>query len=175
MNKSFVPEPISCFRILYVYFIHPYTWVCNITDADDADALALLANTPTQVESLLHSLKRGGWVGGCIGLYVSTNKTEYMCFNREGSISTLKGGPLKLVDKLTYLDSSVSSTESDVSIRLGKAWTAIDKLSIIRKCDLSDKIKQDSFQVAAVSLYCWDIFAISDLRSVSPKPKLHDI
>ena len=44
-----------------------------ITDADYADNIALLANTPAQAESLLHSLKRAA---GGIGLYVTTNKTE---------------------------------------------------------------------------------------------------
>ena len=29
-------------------------------------------------------------------------KTEYQYFNQRGDISTLKGGPLKLVDKFTY-------------------------------------------------------------------------
>ena len=63
-----------------------------------------------------------------------------MRFNRKGDISTLNISPLKLVDKFTYLGSSVSSTESDVNIRQAKAWTAIDRLSIIWKSDLSDKI-----------------------------------
>ena len=41
-----------------------------------------------------------------------------------------------------YLGSSVSSTESDINMRLVKSWTPIDRLSIIWKSDLSDKIKQ---------------------------------
>ena len=36
-----------------------------ITDADYADDLALLANTPTQAESQLHSQERAGGVIGC--------------------------------------------------------------------------------------------------------------
>ena len=64
-------------------------------DTDNADDIALLANTPTQAESLLHSLEQAA---GDIGLYMNTNKTEYMtCSNREGAISTLNGSPLKLV------------------------------------------------------------------------------
>ena len=47
----------------------------TITNTDYADNIALLANTSTQVESLLHSLKQAA-VG--IGLYVNANKTEYM-------------------------------------------------------------------------------------------------
>ena len=87
-------------------------------DADYADDIVLLANTSPQVESLLHSLKR---VGGGIGLHVKANKTVYICFKREGAISTLNGGPLKLIDKFTYLNSCVSSTESDVKMRWAKA------------------------------------------------------
>ena len=77
---------------------------------------------------LLHSLERA--VAG-IGLQVNAHKTEYMCYNQTGDISTLDGTSLKLVDKFTYLGSSVSSTEKDIDTRLTKAWTVIDRLLII--------------------------------------------
>ena len=60
-------------------------------------------------------------------------------------ISTLRGGPLKLADKFTYLRSSVSSTEKDINMRLAKAWIAIDRLSVIWKSDLTDEIKCSLF------------------------------
>ena len=63
-----------------------------------------------------------------IGLHVNAHKTEYMCYNQKGDITTLDGTSLKLVDKFTYLGSSVSSTEKDIDTRLTKAWTAIDQL-----------------------------------------------
>ena len=66
-------------------------------DADYADDIAFLANTPTRAEFQLH----------------------------------LNGGSLKLEDKFMYLGSSISSTESDISMCLVKPWTAIDRLSII--------------------------------------------
>ena len=72
----------------------------TITDADYADDIAILANTPDQAETLLHSLERSA---AGIGLYVNAHKTEYMCYNQTGDISTLEGTPLKLVDKFTYL------------------------------------------------------------------------
>ena len=97
----------------------------TITDADYADKIALLANAPAQAETLLHSLARAA-VG--IGPHVNADKTEYMCLNQRDDISTLKGGPLKLVDKFTYLGSSVSSTENDMNTRLAKAWIAMDRL-----------------------------------------------
>ena len=67
----------------------------------------ILANTPSQAETLLHSLERA--VAG-IGLHVNAHKTEYMCYNQTGDISTLDGTSLKLVDKFTHQGSSVSST-----------------------------------------------------------------
>ena len=57
---------------------------------------------------------------------------------------------MKLVDKFTYLGSSVSSTEKDIDTRLTKAWTAIDKLLVIWKSDLTDKMKRSFFQAAVV-------------------------
>ena len=65
----------------------------TITDADYADDITLLANTPAQAETLLHSLERAA---AGIDLHVNADKMEYMCFNQRGDISTLKGGPLKL-------------------------------------------------------------------------------
>ena len=75
-----------------------------------------------------------------------------MCYNQTGDISTFDGTPLKLVDKFTYLGSSVASTEKDIDTRLTKAWTAINRLSIIWKSDLSDKMKRSFFQAAVASI-----------------------
>ena len=121
----------------------------TITDADYADDIAILTNTPDQAETLLHSLERAA---ASIGLYVNAHKTEYMCYNQTGDISTLEGTPLKLVDKFTYLGSSVESTEKDIETRLTKAWTAINRLSIIWKSDLTDKMKRSFFQAAVTSI-----------------------
>ena len=121
----------------------------TITDADYADDIAIRANTPKQAETLLHSLERAA---AGIGLHVNVHKTEYMCFNQAGDISTLEGTSLKLVDKFTYRGSSVSSTEKDIDSQQTKAWTAINKLSIIWKSDLTDKMKRSFFQAAVVSI-----------------------
>ena len=103
-----------------------------------ADDIAILANTLNQAETLLHSLERAA---AGIGLHVNAHKTEYMCFHQASDISTLDGTSQKLEDKFTYQESSVSSTEKDIDPRLTKAWIAIDKLSIIWKLDLTDKMK----------------------------------
>ena len=84
---------------------------------DNADDIALLANTHTQAETLLNSLERAA---AGIGLNVNADKTEFMGFNQRGDVYTLKGGPLKLVNKFIYLGSSVSSTEKGINTRLQK-------------------------------------------------------
>ena len=103
------------------------------------DDIAFLANTPAQAKSLLHSLER---VSSGIGLHVYANKME--------DISSLNVSSLKLVDKFTYLGSSVSSSEIDIITWLAKAWTVIDSLSVTRKSDLTDKMKCIFFQAAIV-------------------------
>ena len=118
----------------------------SITDADYADDITLLANTPAQAETLLHSLERA--TAGT-GLYVNAHKTEYMCFNQTGDISTLNGSSLKLVDKFPYLESCLWSTETDIDTRLAKARTANNRLW---KSDLTDKMKRSFFQAAVVSI-----------------------
>ena len=75
-----------------------------------------------------------------------------LTIKQTGDISTQDGTSLKLVDNFTYLGSSVSSTEKDIDTRLTKAWTAIDKLLIIWKSDLTDKMKRSFFQAAVVSI-----------------------
>ena len=121
----------------------------TITDADYTDDTALLANAPAPEETLLHSLERA--TAG-IGLHVNAHKTEYMYFNQTGDISTLNGSSLKLVDKFNYLGSSVSSTETDIDTLLTTACTAITRLSVIWKSDLTDKMKRSFFQAAIVSI-----------------------
>ena len=114
----------------------------TIIDVDYTDDIALLTNAPAQAETLLHSLERDA---AGIDLHVNPHKTEYMCFNQTGDISTLNGSSLKLVDKFIYLGSSVSSTETDIDTRLTKAWTTINRLLVIWKSNLTDKMKRSFF------------------------------
>ena len=115
----------------------------KLVDVDYTNDIALLANTPTQAKTLLDSLKRAA---AGIGLHINADKMEHMCFNQRGDISTLNGSSLKLVDKFTYLGNSVSSTETGINMRLAKAWTVINRLSVIWKWDLTNKIKHSLFQ-----------------------------
>ena len=139
----------------------------TITDADYVDVLALLANTPNQAEALLHSLERAA---AGIDLHVNAHKTEYMRYNQTGNIATLDGASLKLVDKFTYLGSSVSSTEKDIDTRLTKAWTDIDRLSIIWKSDLTDKMKHNFFQAVVVSILLYRCTTWTQTKWLEKKP-----
>ena len=78
----------------------------------------------------------------CVYIYI-----YMLLFSVEMSPSSLK-----LVDKFTYLGSNVSSTETGINTRLPKAWTTIEKLSVIWKSDLTDKMKRSFFQAAVVSI-----------------------
>ena len=84
-----------------------------------------------------------------ISISVNSNEIELMYFKQEGAICTLSVKPLKIVDQFTYQGSNISSTESDINICLMKARNTVDRLVIIWKSDLSDKIKQVFFQA------CW--------------------
>ena len=131
----------------------------TITDANYADAIALLANVPTQAKALLHSLERAA---AGIGLNVNADKTQ-TSFNQIGDIFTLNGSSLKLVDKFTYLESSVLSTEIDINMWLAKALKAIDWLSVIYQSNLTNRIKCIFFQavVMLILLYGCTILTLS--------------
>ena len=81
-----------------------------------------------------------------------------------GDISTLNGSSLKLVVKFTYLRSSISSTKKDINMQLAKAWTAIDRLSVIWKSDLTNKMKRSFFQVAVVSILLYGCTTIKRME-----------
>ena len=51
-----------------------------------------------------------------------------------------------------YLGSNISSIKSDIKMYLPKVRIAIDRLLIIWKSDLSDKIKYNFFQAVIVSI-----------------------
>ena len=82
----------------------------------------------------------------------SFSRMEYMCYNQTGDISTLSGSSLKLVDKFPNLGSSVLLTETDINMWVTKVWTAINRLSVIWKSDLTDKMKHSFFQAVIVSI-----------------------
>ena len=87
-----------------------------------------------------------------IGIYVNVNKRMFLRFKQERPMSTLSSKPLNLEDPFTCHGRNISSTESNVSMWVGRVWDAVDKLLIIWKSDLSDKIKRVFFQAVVMSV-----------------------
>ena len=54
--------------------------------------------------------------------------------------------------RVTLYSSKLFSTEKDIDTRLTKAWAAINRLSIIWKSDLTDKMKRSFIQAAVTSI-----------------------
>ena len=127
-------------------------------DVDYTNDIVLLANTPTQAQTQLHCLE---WTAAGIGFHVNADKMEYMCFNPRGDISTLNGSSLKLVDKFTYLGSSVLSTEKDQH--------ATSK-SVIWKSDLINKIKCSFFQAVVVLIMLYGCTSWTLTKCMEKKP-----
>ena len=106
----------------------------------------------------LREWRKGISLRNCLSIFAAPFATDLisvftqMCFNQRGDISTLNDSSLKLVNMFTFLGSNVSSTETDINTLLAKAWTAIDRLSVIWKSDLTDKIKRSIFEAAVVSI-----------------------
>ena len=129
------------------------TPVQTMTHTDYTDDIGFLANIATQ--AMLHSLERQQV------LYASMSfmdKTENMCFNQNQTrdITTLTGGSLKPVDKFMYLRSNDSSTENDAYTCLVKAWSNVDRVSVVWKSDLSNKIKHNFSKPRSCLIYYMD-------------------
>ena len=51
---------------------------------------------------------------------------------------------------IQYLSNNISSTESNLNVCIGKAWTGINRLLTLWKSYLPDKVKEEFFQAVAV-------------------------
>jgi len=123
----------------------------KMTDADYADDLAILSNYITDGSSLLHCLEKAA---SEVGLYINYKKTEFLCYNQyhSGTIKSMKNENIKAVQDFTYLGSSIASTKKDIEIRLGKAWSALNKLDVIWKSSLPANLKRKYFQATVESV-----------------------
>ena len=95
-----------------------------------------------------------------------------MCFNKDGTISTLNGRPLELIDQLTYFGSNISSTENNVNKCIGKEWTSIDSLLIIWKSIsnemIGEKARWKLYQEAAC--YLEQILEAAPYKTAAVRP-----
>ena len=57
-----------------------------------------------------------------------------MLYNQpDGDLLTLEGNKLKKVDKFKYLGAWIQSSEKDMEIRIGQAWSALNKMEKVWK------------------------------------------
>ena len=138
----------------------------KITDADYADDIALFADKIDEAETLLHALEEAS---AEIGLYVNAKKTEYMCFNQEGSMKARNGTILKQLEDFTYLGSNIASTEKDVNIRIAKAWGALDGLKILWKSNLPGNLKREFFNATVGTILLYGSTALTLTSSLEAK------
>jgi exonuclease III len=124
----------------------------TITDVDYADDLALLSDTISDANRLLHLIETAA---SEIGLHINAGKTEYISYNQQGVILSKNNKTIKSVNEFVYLGSNIQSTERDIEIRKAKAWAALDSLSTVWKSTLSEKLKKQFFRatVESVLLY----------------------
>jgi len=121
----------------------------KLTDADYADDIALLSDKCSDAEKMLHLLE---YAAEKIGLKVNAKKTEYINYNHQGTIKTIKNQQLKNVDNFVYLGSNIASTEKDVDMRIAKAWSVVKKLTTIWKSNLSENLKRNFFRATTGSV-----------------------
>ena len=100
---------------------------------------------------MLHKIEE---VEAEIGLGVNADKTEYISLNQKNNscIKSLKGKIIKQVNYFKYLGSYVASTDHDVNVRIGQAWSALNNITSIWKSNLSVKLKNNFFRATVESI-----------------------
>ena len=138
----------------------------KLTDVDYADDLAVTSDTISNAEILLHHLEDAA---KDVGLYVNASKTKHISFDQQGTIQTNSGEPIKAVESFTYLGSEINSTKQDVKIRIAKAWTALNKMDIVWKSDLSKDLKRSFFRATVESVMMYGATAWTLTKSLESK------
>ena len=64
----------------------------------------------------------------------------------------LGGNKLKQVDNFKYLGSWIQSSEKDMNIRIGQAWSALNKMMKVWKSNLKNHLKIGFFRVTVESV-----------------------
>ena len=130
---------------------HPAT---ILTDTDYADDIALTSNTIKEAQLLLQQVEEAAKQ---VGLHVNDDKTEFMVFNQPTeSIKSSKGINLKCVSDFKYLGSWIECSKKDSEVRIGLAWSAMNKMSTIWESNLSNDLKIQFFRAAVESILIWE-------------------
>jgi len=107
-----------------------------------------------------------------VGLHINALKTEHINLNQQGLIKT-SDVKIKAMESFTYLGSQINSTLKDMKIRISKAWTALNKLELICKSNLSDNLKHNFFRAIVESILMYGVTAWTLTKTF--ESKLDDI
>ena len=125
-----------------------------LCDTDFADDISLLSNTLEQAQLFLLMTEQAV---AQVGLQANVTKTECMMYNQsEGDLMTLNSGRLKMVDDFQYLGSRIASTEKDITMCIGKAWSALQKLNVIWKSRLKRQLKINLFRATVETVLTYN-------------------
>lgn len=86
-----------------------------------------------------------------------------MVFNQlEEAIISSKGKTLKCVEDVKYLGSWIESSKKDLEVRIGLAWSGMNKMSAIWESTLPNDLKIQFFRAAVESILiygaeCWTL------------------
>ena len=103
-----------------------------------------MSNKIENVEKLLKILET---VAASVGLYMNTTKTKFIAVNTEGTITAQNGCDLEQVNDFNYLGSKIISSENDIQVRIGSAWSALNKLTPIWKSNLDVSTKREFLEL----------------------------
>ena len=120
-----------------------------LTDADFADDLPLLWDKIGNAEKLLKILET---TTASVGLYMNTIKTKFNAVNTEGTMAVQTGCDLEQVNDFSYLGGKIISSENDIQVRIGSAWSALKKLTPIRQSNLDVHIEREVFRATVESV-----------------------
>ena len=111
-----------------------------LTDADFADDLVILSDKIGNAAKLL--LKILETIAASVGLCLNTTKTKFIAVNTEGTVTAQNGCDVEQVNNFNYLGSKIISSENDIQVTIGSAWSALNKLTPIWKSNLDVSIKK---------------------------------
>ena len=137
-----------------------------LTDADFDNVLVILSDKIRNAEKLLKILETAV---ASVGLYMNTTKTKLIAVNTEGIITAQNGCDLKQVKDFNYLDSKVISSVNDIQMRIGSAWSTLNKLTPIWRSNLDVSIKREFFKTTVESVLTYSLQAWTLTRSLESK------
>ena len=141
-TKGMDIKPMATNRVKHKY----------LTDLDYADDIALITTLLKNAQELLLAVEDAS---AKFGLYLNSNKTEYMTFNEAHdhlSIITREGIELKEVQDYKYLGSYVCDSRKDFLTRKALAWNACNRLHLIWESNISLSIKLSLFRACVESI-----------------------